>query len=228
MELHDLFRDAWQTGLVFMSLLVFTRFLGKTQVGQLTFYEYISGITIGSIAGNIVAAEQDKFIANFYDLILFILLTYLLSLATMNRSLRHLIEGVPTIIIENGVLLKQNMKKMRYDLDELFAQLRQEGILDISEVQFAIFETTGDLSVIPYPAAQPVTKKDMSLPLDAVTLPIELIMDGEIIQDNLTKHKITQNWLETQIALRGIKNQQDIFYAAIDSKGHLFISTIPH
>ena len=195
MELHDLFRDAWQTGLVFMSLLVFTRFLGKTQVGQLTFYEYISGITIGSIAGNIVAAEQDKFIANFYDLILFILLTYLLSLATMNRSLRHLIEGVPTVIIENGVLLKQNMKKMRYDLDELFAQLRQEGILDISEVQFAIFETTGDLSVIPYPAAQPVTKKDMSLPLDAVTLPVELIMDGEIIQDNLTKHKITQNWL---------------------------------
>ena len=195
MELHDLFRDAWQTGLVFMSLLVLTRFLGKTQVGQLTFYEYISGITIGSIAGNIVAAEQDKFIANFYDLILFILLTYLLSLATMNRSLRHLIEGVPTVIIENGVLLKQNMKKMRYDLDELFAQLRQEGILDISEVQFAIFETTGDLSVIPYPAAQPVTKKDMSLPLDAVTLPVELIMDGEIIQDNLTKHKITQNWL---------------------------------
>ena len=195
MELHDLFRDAWQTGLVFLSLLVFTRFLGKTQVGQLTFYEYISGITIGSIAGNIVAAEQDKFIANFYDLILFILLTYLLSLATMNRSLRHLIEGVPTVIIENGVLLKQNMKKMRYDLDELFAQLRQEGILDISEVQFAIFETTGDLSVIPYPAAQPVTKKDMSLPLDAVTLPVELIMDGEIIQDNLTKHKITQNWL---------------------------------
>ncbi len=224
MEFHEILRDTWQTALVFLSLLVFTRFLGKTQVGQLTFYEYISGITIGSIAGNIIAAEQEKFIPHFYDLILFVALTYLLSVTTIkNRYLRHIIEGSATIIIENGKILRDNMKSLRYDLDELNAQLRQQGILDISEVQFAIFETTGELSIIKKVQDQPVSKKDLNITPQEIQMPIELIMDGEIIHKNLVKQQISREWLDAQLQNQNIISPHEVMYAGLDSQGQFFL-----
>ena len=224
MEFHEILRDTWQTALVFLSLLVFTRFLGKTQVGQLTFYEYISGITIGSIAGNIIAAEQEKFIPHFYDLILFVALTYLLSVTTIkNRYLRHIIEGSATIISENGKILRDNMKSLRYDLDELNAQLRQQGILDISEVQFAIFETTGELSIIKKVQDQPVSKKDLNITPQEIQMPIELIMDGEIIHKNLVKQQISREWLDAQLQNQNIISPHEVMYAGLDSQGQFFL-----
>lgn len=225
MGFEELFRDTWQTSFIFITLWIFTRFLGKTQVGQLTFYEYINGITIGSIAGNIVAAEPDKVWSHFYDLVLFALLTYIFSFLTLNnRSLRKVIEGEPTLIIENGILVKENMKKLRYDLDELKAQLREQGVLDITEVQFAILETTGGLSIIKKAQEQPVTKSDLGLAPNEATLPIELIMDGEVIDEHLTSNNISLTWLESELAKQGIQNKDDVLYAVIDSKGKLFIS----
>ena len=208
----------------FSAYLFFTRFLGKTQVGQLTFYEYISGITIGSIAGNIIAAEQEKFIPHFYDLILFVALTYLLSVTTIkNRYLRHIIEGSATIIIENGKILRDNMKSLRYDLDELNAQLRQQGILDISEVQFAIFETTGELSIIKKVQDQPVSKKDLNITPQEIQMPIELIMDGEIIHKNLVKQQISREWLDAQLQNQNIISPHEVMYAGLDSQGQFFL-----
>lgn len=226
MEFNDFLRDTWQTSLIFVSLLVYTRFLDKTQIGQLTFYEYISGITMGSIAGSMASAEPGEFWNHYYDLLLFVVLTYLLSIITIkNRSLRKIIEGSPSIVIENGCIIKKNMKSMRYDLDELLSQLREKGIFDISEVQYATVEPTGQLSVIKKPDFQPLTKGDMNIHLPNATFPIELIMDGHIIEENLAKQKITHTWLNTQLTERNIKNPSNVMYAVIDSKGQLFISS---
>lgn len=225
MEFNDFLRDTWQTGLLFTSLVIFTRILGKTQIGQLTFYEYVSGITIGSIAGSVASADPDKFLSHFYDLGLFVLLTYLLATITIkSRPLRKLIQGSPSLIIENGFISKKNMKEMRYDLDELNAQLREQGVLDISEVQFATIESTGQLSVILKPDCQPLTKGDMNIHLPNPTFPVELIMDGEVIHENLYKKKLTTDWLQTQLTARNIKTAENVMYAVIDSKGQLFIS----
>lgn len=226
MDFNELLRDTWQTSLIFASLLIFTRLLGKTQIGQLTFYEYVSGITIGSIAGSIASAEAGKFWNHYYDLTLFVLLTYLLSLLTIkSRPLRKLIEGSPSIIIDNGLINKKNMKELRYDLDELSSQLREKGIFDISEVQYATIEPTGQLSIILKPDFQPLTKSDMNIHLPNPTFPVELIMDGQIIQENLDKQHLAPSWLETQLALRNIKSPANVMYAVIDSKGQLFISS---
>ena len=173
MDFNTMLRDTWQTALIFVSLLVFTRFLDKTQIGQLTFYEYISGITMGSIAGSIASSDADKFWSHFFDLFLFFLLTYLLSLFSIkSRPLRKLFEGSPTVVIQNGSIMKKNMKIMRYDLDELNSQLREKGVLDISEVQYATLEPTGQLSVIMKPDFQPLTKSDMNIHLPSPSFPI--------------------------------------------------------
>ena len=225
MELNDLYRDIWQTILIFFSLLLFARILEKTQIGQLTFHEYISGITLGSIAGSMASAESDKFWSHYVDLSLFFLLTYLLSLVTItNRPLRKLIEGTPSLIIENGCIIKKNMKSLRYDLDELNSQLREKGVLDINEVQYATLESTGQLSVILKPDFQPLTKGDMNIHLPNPAFPLELIMDGEIITENLTKKNLSHDWLNKQLAERNIKSAANVMYAVLDSKGQLFVS----
>jgi uncharacterized membrane protein YcaP (DUF421 family) len=226
MNWSDFARDIWQTSIIFFTLFLFTRILNKTQVGQLTFYEYISGITMGSIAGSMASSDPEKFWNHYIDLFIFFLLTYLLSLITIkNRPLRKLIQGSPSIIIENGLINKENMNVMRYDLDELNSQLREKGILDISEVQFAAIEPTGQMSVIPKPDFQPLTKSDMNIHLPNATFPVELIMDGEIIEENLEKQNLTHAWLEKQLTARNIKATSHVMYGVIDSKGQLFISS---
>lgn len=225
MDFDTMLRDTWQTALIFVSLLVFTRFLDKTQIGQLTFYEYISGITMGSIAGSIASSDADKFWSHFFDLFLFFLLTYLLSFFSIkSRPLRKLFEGSPTVVIQNGSIMKKNMKMMRYDLDELNSQLREKGVLDISEVQYATLEPTGQLSVIMKPDFQPLTKSDMNIHLPNPSFPVELIMDGQIIEENLAKEHLSHTWLITQLTERNIESPAHIMYAVLDSKGQLFIS----
>lgn len=229
MEWQEFARDTWQTSLVFVGLLVFTRILGKTQVGQLTFYEYVSGITIGSLAANIAAADADKVWNHYYDLVLFVALTYVLSLVTIkSRPLRKLIDGSPTIVIENGRIIEENMQSLRYDLDELNGHLRQEGVMDPSEVQYAILETTGKLSVIKKTDYQPLTKGDFNLHLPDPSFPVELIMDGVIIERNLHKQNRSKEWLEEQLAERNILDIAEVTYAGIDSKGQLFVNRKTH
>lgn len=225
MTLDILLQDTWQTTMVFITLLIFTRLLDKSQVGQLTFYEYVSGITIGSLAGTIAAADPDKLWSSYYDLVLFVVLTYLVSLCTIkSRPFRKLIEGSPSIIIEDGRIIKENMRPLRFDLDELNAMLRGKDIVDISEVQYAILETTGEMSIIKKSDFQPLTKSDMNIHLPNPTLPIEIIMDGEIIEKNLAKQNLSHEWLEKQLVQQNIKNASQVMYGVIDSKGQLFIS----
>lgn len=225
MEWQEFLRDIWQTSLVFISLLAFTRFLGNTQVGQLTFYEYISGITIGSIAATVAASEPDKVWNHFFDLFLFIILTYFISLITIkSRPLRKVIEGGPTLMIRNGQILEENMRKLRYDMDELTSQLRLKEILDPSEVQFAFLETSGELSVIKKDSQQTVTKSDLAVAGSNPSLPIELIMDGEVLEDNLKRHQITLQWLQKQLNQQGIQKPEQVMYAVIDSNGQFFLS----
>ncbi|SFL79941.1 DUF421 domain-containing protein [Pelosinus propionicus] len=220
-----LLRDTWQTTLIFVTLLILTRLLDKTQVGQLTLYEYVSGITIGSLAATIASSEPDKVWSDYYDLLLFAALTYIVSVCTMkSRSFRTLLEGSPSIIIENGRIIKENMKSLRFDLDELNALLRGKDIVDISEVQYAILETTGEMSIIKKSGFQPLTKSDMNIHLTDPTLPVELIMDGEIIEENLKKQNLTHTWLEEQLSTRNIKSASHVMYGVIDSKGQFFIS----
>lgn len=225
MEFQAFIRDTWQTSLIFASLLLFTRILGKTQVGQLTFYEYISGITIGSLAANIAAADPDKVWNHYYDLVLFVALTYAVSVVTIkSRPLRKLIDGSPSIVIENGLIIEETMQRLRYDIDELNSHLRQKGILDPSEVQYAILETTGDLSVIKKSDYQPVTRQDFHLQQPDPVFPVEIIMDGIVIEHNLRKKNLSRQWLEQKLETNGITNPSEVTYAIIDSKGQLFIN----
>jgi uncharacterized membrane protein YcaP (DUF421 family) len=211
--------------LVFVSLLALARILGKTQVGQLTFYEYICGITIGSIGASVIASEPDQLWNHYLDLLLFCALTYAAARLTLvNQPLRKLIEGSPTLVIENGRILEENMRGMRLDMAELMGQLREKGVFDVADVQFAFLEATGGLSVMKKAAAKTVTLQDLNIEQGEGRLPVELIIDGEVLTENLPRAGVSAEWLKNQLATRGIGETAEVTYAAFDSRGNFQVN----
>lgn len=170
-----------QTILAFMAIFFYTRILGKQQVGQLTFFEYINGITLGSIAA-VLATDlgTNSTWYHFLGLTLFAALTWLFGFIAMkSRPARKLIAGEPTIVIHNGKILEQNMGKMRYNLDELTMQLREKNIFNIEDVEFAIMEPNGSLSFLPKSQKRPLTPSDLNMPTGYEGVATELVVDGD-------------------------------------------------
>jgi uncharacterized membrane protein YcaP (DUF421 family) len=224
MDLDYFIASTLQTSFLFFALLIFARFLGKSQVGQLTFYEYISGITIGSIAGSIAASDDEKFFWHFYDLCLFVAFTFLVArLSLKSRRFRTLVEGEPTLLVSHGVIHKKNMRSVNFDLSQLIAELRLQGIADIRDAAYVFLETSGKLSIIKNTSSEPPSRADLKIPVQNASLPLEVILDGEVLLENLASRKLTQKWLEDELHARGIDDESRVFYAALDTDNQLIL-----
>lgn len=214
-----------QTLLAFFAIFIYTRFLGKQQIGQLTFFEYINGVTFGSIAA-VLATDigTRRTLYHFIGLSLFALLTYLAGYVSMrNRVLRKVIAGEPTVVIHNGKILEDNMRKMDYNMDELLMQLRQKNVFDVGDVEFAILEPTGTLSVDLKSQTKPVTRKDMQVPAQYEGISVELVMDGQVVHQNLRQVGLDEQWLVDQLRQRGVKRLEEVPLAVLASDGGLYV-----
>jgi uncharacterized membrane protein YcaP (DUF421 family) len=214
-----------QTILAFSAIMVYTRLLGKQQIGQLTFYEYVNGITFGSIAAvlatDIAAGRAWLHLAG---LTLFAFLTYLMgSVAMKSRPVRKLVAGEPTIVVHNGKILEENMRKMRYNLDELTMQLREKNIFNLADVEYAILEPNGNLSVLPKSQKRPATPADLGVSTPYEGLASELVVDGQVIFQNLQQNRLSAEWLEGELKKQGIQDLKEVAYAALNSDGTLYV-----
>lgn len=208
----------------FFTLLIYTRLLGKQEVGQLTFFDYINGITIGSIAATLATDLSSKAWAHWIGLSGYALLTYLLQFITVkNRYLGKVLDGEPTVVIENGKILEKNLVKMRIKVGELMLLLRDRGIFDITQVEFAIFEINGKLSVLQKSEYLPLTPKDLNIQGSPSGLSTEVIQDGIVIEQNLRQRKKDQNWLLQQLRANGVEDIKQVFYALILPNDQLYI-----
>ena len=216
----------FRTSLAFFTILVLARIIGKKQLSQLTFFHYITGITIGSIASEISAQTETKFWEGFISLIWWALLTVLVSYISLKSpKIRVLVDDRPTILIQNGVIIKNGMKKARLHLDELSMLLREQGIFSIDEVSYAVFETNGELSVLKKPANSPATKKDVKADVSLPEhMPTELISNGKIISKNLIQLDLTEEWLLHKLKKKHIKDIKEVYFAQYLENGSLYIS----
>lgn len=206
-----------QTILAFFAILMFTRLLGKQQVAQLTYYDYINGITFGSIAGVMATDVAQRTRQHLIGLILFAFLTFLMSYISMkSRPARKVLEGEPSIVVFEGKILEDNLRKMRYNIDDLISQLRQKDVFNISDVKYAILEPNGSMSVLKKADTQPLTPKDMNITPQQQSLPSELIVDGQIIYQNLQQNNLDGKWLMGILASQNIHSVKDVAYATID------------
>lgn len=156
---------------------------------------------------------------------IFVFLIYLSAFISLkSEKARKLVAGDPTVVIENGKILEHNMKKMRYTLDYLNQQLRQKDIFSIDEVHYALVENNGLLSVKKKEQHLNITRKDLNIYKSEIKLPVELIMDGEILKDNFTENNISLNWLHEELKLRNL-NVGEVVYALLTSSNKLYIDT---
>ncbi|HHW40699.1 MAG TPA: DUF421 domain-containing protein [Syntrophomonadaceae bacterium] len=215
---------ALQTILAFFAVLIVTRILEKEQLSHLTYYEYVTGITLGSLAAGLAIDAVIPAGAVLLALVIFSALTYLMGYISLkNRVARKLLEGEPTIVVQNGKIMEKNMGRLRYNVDDLLVQLREKGYFNISDVEFAILEPHGKLSVLPKSSKKPVTREDLQIPSSYEGVGSELIIDGEIIYQNLKQNNLDEAWLINQLEKQGIHSPKDVMFAGLDTQGNLYI-----
>ncbi|HCJ79572.1 MAG TPA: DUF421 domain-containing protein, partial [Desulfotomaculum sp.] len=208
----------------FILILLVTRLVGKTQVGQLTVSDFVNAIVIGSIGAAAVTDLKESGWYYVFGLLLFGLLTIGAEyLAMKYRPARKLLEGEPTVIIHNGKILEDNMRKLVYHVDDLTMQLRDKGVFNIADVEFAVLEPNGKLSVLLKSQKQPLTPQDLQLPTRYQGIPSEMIIDGIVIQQNLKQNNLTEEWLYQELEKQGIKSVQEVMYASLDTEGKLYV-----
>ena len=212
--------------LAFILLLIVTRILGKKQMSQMTFFNYVTGITIGSLAAEIITFDDQSIWHEVVGLIWWCLLTALLAYITLKSSkLRKVIDGKPSILVKNGVIQEKELKSTRVNIEELSMMFREQGIFSVKDVDYAILEQNGQLSILKIQEQITVSRKDMSIPTSQPKyLPAEMIIDGRIIHKNLTSYGLNLQWLKNQLNQQGITNIEDVFYAEIQGDGSLYIA----
>lgn len=210
--------------IAFFTLLIFARVLGKQQISQLTFFDYILGITIGSIASELTTDLTSRAWPHWIGLFTWAVAVLVLQMATTKwRYMSKLIDGEPALVIIDGKVLENAMKKMRYRMDDLFEQLRQKDIFDISQVKFAILEKDGQVSVLKKPEFMNPTVTDLNLPPKDTGIAVEIIYNGLVIEQNLTQMKHDRSWLYKELVKHGISSPSEVFYMTLNPDGTLYI-----
>ena len=200
----------------FGALFLVAKFIGHKQIAQLDFFDYITGISIGSIAAE-MATELEEPWKPLAAMVIYGGATLLLSIVSKRfpRSRKYL-NGTPTILMDHGKLYYENLKKAKLDLSEFMVMCRQQGYFDLTSIQTAVFEYNGKLTILPVSSQRPATPNDMHLAPEQELLFTELIMDGRILDDNLKRMGLDLTWLDKQLKQRHISSPQDVFLAVCD------------
>lgn len=204
-----------------VALFLIAKMLGHKQMSQLDFFDYITGITIGSIAAEL-ATELEKPWKPLIAMLVYGIVTFVLGILTSkNPRARKFINGTPTIIMNNGKIYRDNMKKAKLDLSEFMVMCRQEGYFNLNDIQTAVFEYNGRLTILPVSAKRPINPTDMNLAPQAEYIYTEVIMDGRILDDNLHRMGLDSTWLQRQLEAQGYHNAKDVFLGICDEKNKL-------
>lgn len=206
-----------------VSLFLIAKVMGHKQMSQLDFFDYITGITIGSIAAEL-ATELEKPLKPLLAMVVYGIITLLLTwITTKFPKSRKFINGTPTILMHNGKLFRQNLKKSKLDLSEFMVMCRQEGYFDLSQIHTAIFEFNGRLTVLPLSTQRPVNPEDLKLEPPPASIQTEVIMDGRILGQNLQRLGLDEKWLQKQLENQGYKSPREIFLGICDDNHQLTI-----
>ena len=205
-------------------LFLLAKVMGKKQISQLNLFDYIVGITIGSVAADISLDLNKSFLDGVICMLVFGLTGALVSYVTLKSiKLRRFFTGTPSIIIENGKIIEEGLKKVKFDINDLMEELRGAGYFNIDEVAYAVMETNGKISFFPKYEEKPVTKKDMDLKIIPSSLVANIIIDGKIMMNNLKAMNKDEKWLSHELKVLGYKDLDEILLATLDSNDKIMV-----
>jgi uncharacterized membrane protein YcaP (DUF421 family) len=200
------------------------RVMGKKQISHLTFFDYCVGITIGSIASSMAVDQNIKISNGLMALLVWGLFPIVLGYIGLKSKLfLQITDGKSDMVIENGKILEKNLMKNQLAVKELMLLLREQGVFNVQDVEMAVFETNGQLSILKKSEEQPVTPRILQTPVERDHGPTIIISDGHVMKNSLKKLGYTKEWLLGEIQAQGALKFQDVFLAQVDSKGNVYV-----
>ena len=210
-----------RTIILYLTMIVVIRLMGKRQIGQMEPSEFVVSMMVANLATIPMEDDGIALFAGFVPILTILGAELILSYLNLKNSrIRKLLCGKPVILIENGNILQQNLRKVRISLDELTGHLREKDVLDIRSVQYAILETNGNLSVFPYPKEKPASAKDAGIQVRQQFLPVTIVSDGELMLHNLKLAKKDEKWLD-RILKQNLATLQDTWLLTVDKCNHV-------
>ena len=205
-------------------LYIATRLIGKKQVSELSLFDYVIGISIGNFGAEMIINMDTPYIYGCIAIMTFGIVAYFVSIITMKSiKLRRLIIGTPTIVIQNGKILEPSLRKLKMDINDLLEQTRIGGTFDISEIEYAIVEANGKLTIMKKSMYNPVTPNDMKLKVQKKDLVANVIIDSKVLFNNLKNMNKTEEWLEQELKIKGYRDLDKILLATLDIYDKLIV-----
>ncbi|EKS4343385.1 DUF421 domain-containing protein [Clostridium sporogenes] len=212
-----------RTIILYLLVILSMRLMGKKQIGELEPFELAITIMISELASLPMQDSRIPLLHGIVPILTLLILQNLFSLIQLkSEKIRSLINGEPSILIEKGKIDFQELKNQRFNINDLMEELRLQGYYDLENIEYAILETSGQLSIIPKTEESPVTKKDLSLQFTQERLPVTLILDGKINKKNLKLIKKDEKWLENNLKKDNISSYDELLIAILNSKGNLY------
>lgn len=214
-----------RTIILYLLIIVGIRLMGKRQVGELEPSELVLALIIADLAAVPMQDFGIPLLSGIIPILTLLSITMIISVLSMKSiRLRILLCGRPSIIVENGTLKQAEMKKNRFTVDELMEELRMKGFTDISTIKYAILETNGQISILPFADQKPPTAKAMNQAPQEAGLPLVIINDGRVLEHNLRCRGYDQNWLEKQLKAHKVKHPKDVYLLTADELGQVYFA----
>lgn len=222
-NVNELLNVIFRALISLVALFFVTKLIGKKQVSQLSLFDYVIGISIGNFAAEMTVNLESEELYGIIAVLIFGFIAYLVSILCMKSIvIRRFFMGTPTIIIEHGKIVQDSFHKVRYDINDLLEQCRINGYYDLSEIEYAIVEANGQLSILPNPNNKQVTMKDMNLKAEKQGLCANVIIDSKVMHKNLEYINKTEEWLTKELKVKG-KELDNIILATVDINDRLVI-----
>ena len=206
-----------------VTLFLITKILGKKQVSQLSLFDYVIGISIGNFAAEVTINLEAEWINGVVAVLIFGLVAYLVSIITMKSIVaRRFFMGSPTIVIQNGKIIKESLKRVKLDINDLLEECRNNNVFDLNQINYALMEANGKLSILLKPEYLPLTPKDMKLNPEKNGLVANVIIDKKIMQENLKQMNKDDKWLLKELKTKKVK-LEDILLCTMDINDKLTI-----
>ncbi len=201
-----------------LTLFIITKIIGKKQVSELSLFDYVIGISIGNFSAEMIINKDVQYINGMMAIIVFGLIAWFVNfLARKSIIVRRLLMGVPTVVIEDGMIIEQSLKSLNMDINDLLEFLRSEGYFHIEEVSYAIMEANGQLSILPKGAYKPATLKDMKIAGSKEELDANVIIDGKFMEQNIKNSPKGMDWIKKELKKNGYNKPDEILLGVISS-----------
>lgn len=216
--MSDFLNICFRTILILIILFFITKMMGKKQISELNFFDYVVGITIGSIAADISLDIEKNMIAGIAALFIYGFISYIISFVSIKSILaRRFFIGVPTVLVEKGKIIESGLKKSKIDVNDLLTEARENGYFNLDEIDYALMEVNGNISFLPKEKEKPVTKRDMKIKCSNEGLTVNAIIDSKYMVNNMKAINKDKEWLDHELKVNGYDNYDNILLATIDN-----------